>query len=89
MEPRDYGPKRDLYSGFGDTLARAFEFAAVVAIFGFGGHALDRWAGTLPVLTIVFVVLAVVGLFARLWYVYEETMKAHERRAPWGKEPRP
>lgn len=83
MEPPDQGNKRDLYNGFGDTLARAFEFAAVLAIFGAGGWGLDRWLDTSPVFTIVTVIVATVGLFARLWYGYEAAMQAEEARAPW------
>ena len=84
MEQRD---KRDLYNGFGDGLARAFEIAVTPAVFGAMGHGLDRWLGLTPVLTIVFVVLALVGMFVRLWYGYDTEMKAHEAAGPWAARP--
>src|SRR5205085_2570413 len=44
--PVDLRHQRDLYSGFGDALARAFEFVATPALFAFLGWLLDRWLGT-------------------------------------------
>ena len=53
---------RDTYNGFGESLSRAFELAVTPAVFGVAGYALDRWLGILPVLTIIFFVLAVTTL---------------------------
>ena len=77
--------KRDLYNGFGDTLARAIEFAAAPVIFAFLGAALDRRFGLTPVLTVTFLVLALVGTFVRTWYGYVEAMKTEEAKGPWHK----
>ena len=44
---------RHLNRGFGDTLSRAFEFAAVVGVFLGLGWLLDRWAGTQPLFMIL------------------------------------
>ena len=81
----DQNPKRDLYNGFGDGLALAFEFAVTPAIFGVLGYLLDRAIGTVPVFTIIFALLCVVGMFVRIWYTYDASMRAHEARAPWGR----
>jgi len=75
--------RQDLYNGFGNGLALAFELALVPAIFGLMGYALDRWLGLLPVLTIAFVLLAVAGLSVRQFAAYTFSMKAHEAEGPW------
>ena len=81
----DQNDKRDLYNGFGDGLALAFEFAVTPAIFGVLGYLLDRAIGTVPVFTIIFALLCVVGMFVKVWYSYDASMRAHEARAPWGR----
>ena len=63
--------KRDLYNGFGDGLARAFEFAVTPAIFGVLGYLPRPGLGTVPVFTIVLALLCVVGMFLKTWYVYD------------------
>ena len=56
------------------------EFAVLVLMFFGIGYALDRWFDTKPVFMIIFVVLAIVGQFASLYYGYDERMKALEER---------
>jgi len=82
MDLRD---KRDIYNGFGDTLARAFELAGTPLVFGFIGHLLDRWLGLTPVLTIGLGALAVVGGFLQMYYGYRASMRRQEATAPWGR----
>lgn len=74
---------RDTYNGFGESMSRAFELAVTPAVFGVAGYALDRWLGILPVLTIVFFVLAVIGLSVRMWCGYEQRMQEHDKAGPW------
>jgi len=74
-----------LYNGAGEGMARAFELALTPAIIGGFGYLLDRWLGLLPVLTIVFFLVAMVGLVARLWYAYDAEMTQHENAGPWAK----
>jgi hypothetical protein len=81
----DQNDKRDLYNGFGDGLARAFEYAVTPAIFGFLGWLLDRAVGTLPLFTIVLALLCVVGMFLKTWYTYDAMMRAHDAESPWGR----
>jgi F0F1-type ATP synthase assembly protein I len=81
----DQNDKRDLYNGFGDGLAVAFEFAVTPAIFGGLGYLLDRAIGTLPVFTIIFALFCLVGMFVKIWYAYEASMREQEARAPWGR----
>jgi hypothetical protein len=80
LDPLD---RRDLYNGFGDTLARAIEFAVAPVIFALVGAALDRRFDLTPVLTVAFLVLALVGTFVRTWCGYVETMKSEEAKGPW------
>ena len=81
MDRRDY--KRDSYKGFGDGMARAFELAAVPAIFAGLGYLVDGWFGTRPIFMIALVVFALVGIFARMWFGYDLEMRAHEATAEW------
>ena len=76
---------RDTYNGFGESMSRAFELAVTPAVFGVAGYALDRWLGILPTLTIVFFLLAVVGLFVRMYCGYEQRMREHEAAGPWAR----
>ena len=87
LSPAVLTERRELYQGFGDTLALAFELAVTPVVVGLMGYGLDRWFGTLPILTIVFVVMAIVGLSARLWYGYDARMRAHEANGPWARPP--
>ncbi len=80
MDKRD---TRDLYNGFGNGLARAFEIAVTPAVFGGIGYAVDRAVDKVPVFTIVLLLFALVGMFVRLWYGYDAEMKAHEASGPW------
>ena len=76
-------PKADLYNGAGEGMNRAFELALTPAIIGGFGYLLDRWLGLLPVLTIVFFLVAMAGLIARMWFDYDARMKVHEASGPW------
>jgi hypothetical protein len=78
----DQNDKRDLYNGFGDGLARAFEYAVTPAIFGVLGYLLDRAIGTVPVLTIVLALICVVGMFLKTWYTYDLS-RGRKRPAHW------
>lgn len=81
------GPKAELYRGFGDGFARAFELAVTPVVFGAMGYGLDRWLGIVPLFTTVFVLLAVIGLLLRTWYGYVYRMKALEEAGPWATKP--
>jgi hypothetical protein len=61
-----------------DALARGMDFAFVTLGFFGVGFLIDRWLGTTPLFMILLVVVALVGLFARIWYQYEASMRQHE-----------
>jgi F0F1-type ATP synthase assembly protein I len=81
----DLRERRDTYNGFGEAFSRGFELAVTPALFGFLGYVIDRWLGIVPVLTIVFLLFALVGMFVKIWYAYDGEMKRHEAERPWGK----
>ncbi len=79
------GERRELYSGFGNSLVWAFEFAATPVLFGLIGHFLDRRLGTGPWLAVVLVIFAIIGLGVRAYYGYVADMEALEAKAPWAR----
>ena len=73
----------ELYRNFGDGFTRAFELAITPVIFGAAGYWIDGRIGIRPVLTIVFTLLALVGLLLRTWYGYVYRMQKLEQAGPW------
>jgi F0F1-type ATP synthase assembly protein I len=61
-----------------DPLVQGIDNALAVALLFGVGFVLDRWLGTAPWLMITFVVLAGVGVFAKMKYRYDEQMAEHE-----------
>jgi hypothetical protein len=84
----DLRGRQELYNGFGDTLARGFEIAVIPILFGAFGWFLDRRLGTMPLLTIVLAVFALVAMAVRTYFAYDAEMRAHEATSPWGRSPR-
>jgi F0F1-type ATP synthase assembly protein I len=72
--------RREVYQGFGDTLARSFELVGAPLIFGFGGHFLDRWLGTGPLFLVLLSLMAVAGTAVRMYYGYDQAMRAEEEK---------
>ncbi len=81
-------PKRPVRTD--DNVGRGMDLALVTLLFLGAGYGLDRLFGTRPVLMIVFVVISLVGQFARMWFDYERKMTqleaeradVHRRSAP-------
>ena len=76
MDPSQH--RRELHRGFGDALARAFEFAASLAIFVGLGWLVDRALDTQPWFMIGLGVFCLVGQFIKVWYAYDADMRRHE-----------
>ena len=76
--PVDLRHQRDLYSGFGDALARAFEFVATPALFAFLGWLLDRWLGTVALFAVAFGLFVLWYEFWKMWAFYDARMKVEE-----------
>lgn len=82
MTPPD---TRYLFRQTDDAWSRAFELA-VTPFVAFGvGYLMDRVLGTLPLFSIIWVVLAVVTTFVKLYLQYDAQMKAHDAASPWGR----
>jgi F0F1-type ATP synthase assembly protein I len=76
-------PQGELYNGAGEGLSRAFELALTPAIIGGFGYLLDLWLGLTPIFTIIFFLVAMGGVIARMYYAYDLKMKEHEAASPW------
>lgn len=85
----DLRQRRDLYNGFGDGLALAFELALTPAVFGGLGWLADRALGTTPLFTLVLLVFAFCGVGYMTWFRYEASMRAEEEQAVWRRRERP
>lgn len=57
-----------------DSITKGMEIAGTVLVFFFIGWFIDRRVGTTPWFMIVFVVLALVAQFLKLFYVYNAQM---------------
>ena len=79
--------RRDMYNGFGDGLARAFELALTPALFGGLGYLLDGWLGLAPLLTIVLFLFGVAGTSYMAWFRYDAEMRRIEAGKPWARRP--
>lgn len=80
----DVSERRELVNNVNKSTG-AYELAFCPLLMGVIGFALDRWLGTLPVLTITLVVLGFVGVCIRLYYGYRYEMAQHEANGPWAK----
>jgi hypothetical protein len=72
--------KQNRYAGLDDGFSKAFEVAFTPVIFCGIGFFVDRLAGTTPLFMIGLTVFSVVGMFVRLWYRYDESMKFEESK---------
>ena len=77
--------KRELNTGFGDALARAFELVVTPGIFALLGWLLDRRLGTTPIFAFVFFFVVLGYVIWKLWMGYEADMQRHERGLGLGK----
>ena len=62
-----------------------FELVFSPLLLALVGYGLDRLLGTLPVLTIVFAVLGLVGAVVKLYFTYRYEMEQHEANGPWAR----
>ncbi|MDQ1391146.1 MAG: hypothetical protein QOF30_123 [Acidimicrobiaceae bacterium] len=82
MTPND---TRDLYRAEDDAWTRAMELALTPIVAGGLGYVVDRVIGIVPLFTLIFLVLAVVATFVKMYYAYDAKMKAHDAESPWGR----
>ncbi len=60
-----------------------FELVFSPLLLALIGYGLDRWLGTLPVLTIIFAVVGLAGAVTKLYFTYRAEMEQHESSGPW------
>lgn len=78
----DQRAKRDLYSGYGNTLSRAFEIVLIPLFFAVPGWGLDRWLGTSPIGALLFGGFGLAGVAARTYYQYAARMDEELAKLP-------
>ncbi|MDH4145713.1 MAG: AtpZ/AtpI family protein [Acidimicrobiia bacterium] len=72
--------RRELNNGFGDALARAFEFAVTPVVFGVLGFLVDRWLGVVPLFTLLFSLTVLAYMFWKMWREYDAAMRLQEQK---------
>lgn len=83
--PRSGRAPKSLASGSSDSLGRGMDIALSIGLFIGIGWLVDRWLGTTPVFTIVLLLLAAVGQFVRMKYVYDAEMERLEAQRREGR----
>ena len=77
-------PKRDLTQQMSRTTG-GYELAFAPFLLGLIGYGFDRLLGTVPLLTILFAVLGVVGAVVKIYFQYRAEMEQHEASGPWAR----
>ena len=70
-------------AGSGDGFSQALGLVLGPVIFAFIGRGLDTLFGIIPVLTILFAILGVIGSFATAYYRYIADMDQLDHGKPW------
>ena len=81
MDLRAFTERRDLYEGFGDALARAFEVAFTPFVFGFFGWWLDGRLGTRPLFALTLGILVFIVTMWKLSRGYLDRSAIEDRKA--------
>lgn len=76
--PRANRAPKSLSSGSPDTLGRGMDVALTLGVFLILGWLLDSWLGTAPLFMVALTVVAAVGQFLRMKYVYDAEMERLE-----------
>ncbi len=63
----------------------SYELVVSPLILALIGYGLDRWLGTLPLFTILFAVVGLVGACIKIYYGYTSEMDQHDAEGPWAK----
>ena len=76
--------RRELTEQVGRTTG-GYELVFSPLLLALIGYGLDRLFGTLPILTIVFAVVGLLGAVTKIYYSYRAEMEQHEASGPWAK----
>ena len=79
-EPRSVAEEatRSLHRSHG-----SFELALAPVILALLGLWLDRTVGTVPLFTLVFALVGILGSFTKVYFEYRNSMEEMETNAPW------
>ena len=76
--------RRELTEQVGRTTG-GYELVFSPLLLALIGYGLDRLFGTLPILTVVFAVVGLLGAVTKIYYSYRSEMEQHEASGPWAK----
>ena len=88
MDLRALAERRDLNSGFGDSLARAFEIVFTPFVFGVFGWWIDGRTGTRPLFALGLGILVMVVTLWKLSRGYMTRMDSETEKVLGGEEGR-
>ncbi len=54
----------------------------ILALIGFG---IDKLFGTVPVFTVLFAVLGLIGVVVKIYFNYRTEMQEHDAAGPWAR----
>lgn len=54
----------------------------ILALIGFG---IDKLFGTVPVFTVLFAVLGLIGVVVKIYFNYRAEMEQHDAAGPWAR----
>lgn len=77
--------RRELTQQMGRTTG-GYELVFSPLLLALIGYGLDRLLGTVPILTITFGVLGLVGAVTKMYFSYRSEMERHEANGPWAKQ---
>lgn len=77
--------RRELTQQMGRTTG-GYELVFSPLLLALIGYGLDRLLGTVPILTITFGVLGLIGAVTKMYFSYRSEMERHEANGPWAKQ---
>jgi F0F1-type ATP synthase assembly protein I len=70
-------------------MGRGTELAITPLVFIGLGWLIDQWLGTRPIATLVVAFIGITGTFVKVWYGYDNDMRAAEAGKPWTRRSTP
>lgn len=80
----DTSQRREFTQQMGKS-SGSYELVLSPVLFALLGYLIDHWLGTVPVFTVVFAVVALLGVTVKIYFSYKHDMEEHEANGPWAK----
>lgn len=77
-------PKRELTEQMHRTTG-GYELVFSPLLLALIGYGIDRLLGTVPLFTVTFAVLGLIGAVTKLYFSYRSEMERHEAAGPWAR----